>query len=164
MMGFTTLFGFKPCLNDKKFKIVEQGIDNDNAKKIDKIGIAISVSFDNMDTWSKNNCSNMLEIPIRTAVTSESKYVANTFSIQDFLLNSPIIKSLDVLAIKGPLRLPLNDSKAGTIKIKTKKLSNGSIKSVKTIPARILPIMETVSEGKTSLTSLFESFLSMNYH
>lgn len=61
------------------------------------------------------------------------------------------MKSLDVLAIKGPLRLPLNDNNAGMININIEKLSKGRIKSVRTIPAAIPPTSETISEGRVSL-------------
>lgn len=64
----------------------------------------------------------MLIHPIKRAVTSERQSVANTFSNQLFLLNSPIIRSLEVLAIKGPLIFPRSERRAGTNKISAIKL------------------------------------------
>jgi len=81
-------------------------------------------------------------------VTIESESVASIFSNKLCLLNSPTIKSREVLAIYGPLILPLKDNNAGIIRIKTIKLLNGSIKSKSRIPARIPPIIEMISEGK----------------
>ncbi len=88
------------------------------------------------------------------AVIIESIIVANTFSAQDLLEKSPIIKSRVVLAMKGPLISPLRESNAGTINIKIRKLLKGRIKNERTIPARRAPIMEMISEGKISLMSL----------
>ena len=84
----------------------------------------------------------------------ESMYVAKTFSIQDLFEKSPITRSRDVLAMNGPLKLPLRDKRAGIINIKTIKLSKGRIKSDKTIPANRSPTIETISDGKVSLTIL----------
>ncbi|MBA7545608.1 hypothetical protein ES705_37977 [subsurface metagenome] len=89
--------------------------------------------------------------PIKIAVTIERAYVANTFSNQDLREKLPIIKSLDVLAINGPLKLPLKDKRAGIIKIKTKKLLKGKIKIESIKPAKISPIMDIISEGRVSL-------------
>ncbi len=94
------------------------------------------------------------KIPMKNAVIIESEYVARTFSNHDFLENAPIIKSRDVLAINGPLKLPLRDKRAGTINIKTRKLANRIIKSDRIIPARRSPTIETTSDGKVSLTIL----------
>ena len=41
-MGFTTLFGSKPRLNARKFKIVEHGIEIDNVNTIEITGITIN--------------------------------------------------------------------------------------------------------------------------
>ena len=84
----------------------------------------------------------------------ESMYVAKTFSIQDLFEKFPITRSRDVLAMNGPLKLPLRDKRAGIINIKTIKLSKGRIKSDKTIPAKRSPTIETISDGKVSLTIL----------
>ena len=92
--------------------------------------------------------------PIEKAVIIESVYVANTFSIQDLFEKSPMMKSREVLAIKGPLKFPLNDKRAGINNIKTRKLSKGIIKSESTIPAKRSPIMDTISDGTVSLTIL----------
>ena len=92
------------------------------------------------------------KIPIKKAVIIERVYVARTFSIHDLFEKLPITRSRDVLAMKGPLKLPLRDNKAGIINNKTIKLSKGKIKSDKTIPARRSPTMETISDGKVSLT------------
>ncbi len=96
----------------------------------------------------------MLKTPIANAVNNDKDNVANTFSNHDFLLNSPIMKSLEVRAINGPLKLPLRDNKAGIIRINKRKLLNEIIKRESTIPARISPTMETISDGKVSLMIL----------
>ncbi len=92
-----------------------------------------------------------VNIPIKIAVIIDRTYVANTFSNQDLREKLPIIKSREVLAINGPLKLPLKDRRAGIIKIKIKKLVKGKIKIESTTPAKISPIIETTSEGKVSL-------------
>jgi hypothetical protein len=89
-----------------------------------------------------------------SAVSIDKDRVAKTFSNHDFLLNSPIIRSREVRAIKGPLKLPLRDNNAGIIKINRRKLLKETIKRERTIPARISPTMETISEGKVSLMIL----------
>ena len=89
--------------------------------------------------------------PIKNAVIIERIYVANTFSNQDLLEKLPIIKSREVLAINGPLKLPLKDKRAGIIRIKTGKLLKGRIKIESTMPAKISPIIDIISEGKVSL-------------
>ena len=81
----------------------------------------------------------------------ERKYVANTFSNQDLREKLPIMKFLDVLAINGPLKLPLKDRRAGIIRIKTWKLLKGRIKIESTKPAKISPIIDIISEGKVCL-------------
>lgn len=91
---------------------------------------------------------------MKIAVIIAKINVANTFSIHDLLVKSPIIRSREVLAIKGPLKFPLNERRAGIINISARKLSNGKIKTERIIPARISPIMDTVSDGKVSLTIL----------
>ncbi len=96
----------------------------------------------------------MLKTPIANAVNNDKDNVANTFSNHDFLLNSPIMKSLEVRAINGPLKLPLRESKAGIIRINRRKLLNETIKRESTIPAKISPTMETISDGNVSLTIL----------
>ena len=107
----------------------------------------------------------ILRIPITIAVIKASTYVANMFSAHDFKLNSPIIKSLEVLAIKGPLKFPLSESKAGIIRISIRKLSKEIIKIERTIPAKISPTIETISDGKVSLTILvFVSRASICHH
>jgi hypothetical protein len=108
--------------------------------------------------------SKILNAPIAMAVKNASVKVAATFSNHDFLLNSPMIKSREVLAIKGPLKLPLSDNKAGMINIKRIKLSNGIIRSESIIPAKISPIIDTISEGNVCLTILSLSFLASIYH
>jgi hypothetical protein len=62
-----------------------------------------------------------------------------------------MMRSLAVLAINGPDKLPLKDNNAGTIIIKTMKLLKGKIKISKIIPAIISPKIETISEGKVSI-------------
>ncbi|MBA7531637.1 hypothetical protein ES705_23852 [subsurface metagenome] len=107
----------------------------------------------------------MLRIPIVIAVIKASTYVANMFSNHDFKLKSPIIKSLEVLAIKGPLKFPLSESKASIIRISIRKLSKVTIKIERTIPAKISPTIETISDGKVSLTILpFVSRASIYHH
>jgi len=107
----------------------------------------------------------MLNNPIAIAVIKASAYMASTFSNHDFKLNSPIIKSLDVLAIKGLLKFPLSESKAGIIRISIRKLSKETIKIERTIPAKIFPTIETISDGKASLTILpFVSRASICHH
>lgn len=102
--------------------------------------------------------------PIKIAVIIERVYVANTFSNQDLREKLPIIKSRDVLAINGPLKLPLKDKRAGTIRIKTTKLLKGKIKIERTKPAKMSPIIDMISEGKTSLIIFpLESWVSI-YH
>ena len=96
----------------------------------------------------------MLKTPIASAVNNDRANVAKTFSNHDFLLNSPIMKSLEVRAINGPLKLPLRESKAGIIRINRRKLLNETIRRESTIPARISPTMETISDGNVSLTIL----------
>jgi hypothetical protein len=96
----------------------------------------------------------ILKIPIANAVNNDRDRVARTFSNHDFLLNSPIIKSREVRAMKGPLKFPLRDNKAGIIKINKRKLLNETINRERTIPARISPTMETISDGKVSLMIL----------
>ena len=96
----------------------------------------------------------ILNAPIANAVNNDNNNVANTFSSQDFLLNSPIIKSLEVRAMKGPLKLPLRDNSAGMIRINKRKLLNETIKRESMIPARISPTIETISDGNVSLTIL----------
>ena len=91
---------------------------------------------------------------MKIAVIIAKINVANTFSIHDLLVKSPIIKSREVLAIKGPLKFPLNERRAGIININARKLSNGKIKTERIIPARISPIIDIVSDGKVSLTIL----------
>lgn len=91
---------------------------------------------------------------MKIAVIIERVYVARTFSIQDLLEKLPITRSRDVLAMNGPLKLPLKDRRAGIINNKTRKLSKGRIKSDKTIPANRSPTIETTSDGKVSLIIL----------
>ena len=99
---------------------------------------------------------------MKIAVIIAKINVANTFSIHDLLEKSPIIRSRDVLAIKGPLKFPLNERRAGIININARKLSNGKIKIERIIPARISPIIDNVSDGKVSLTILpLESWVSI---
>jgi hypothetical protein len=90
--------------------------------------------------------------PMKKAVIIERLYVAKTFSNHDFLEKLPIIKSRDVLAINGPLKLPLNDRRAGIISNNARKLLNGKIRIESTNPAKRSPTIETISEGKVSLT------------
>jgi len=96
----------------------------------------------------------ILKAPIAYAVINDKDRVANTFSSQDFLLNSPIMKSLEVRAMNGPLKLPLRDNRAGIMRINKRKLLNETINRDSTIPAKRSPTMETNSEGKVSLTIL----------
>jgi len=104
-----------------------------------------------------------LNNPIKIAVIIERVYVANTFSNQDLREKLPIIKSREVLAINGPLKLPLKDKRAGIIKIKTKKLSKGKIKIESIKPANISPIIDITSDGKVSLIIFpLESLDSIN--
>ena len=89
--------------------------------------------------------------PINIAVIIERVYVANTFSNRDLREKLPIMKSLDVLAMNGPLKLPLKDRRAGIISIKIRKLLKGRIKIESIKPAKISPIIDIISEGKVSL-------------
>ncbi len=148
------MFGSSPRLNAKKFKNVEQGIEIVKVKAIETTGITISKMIGKIYSFINIKLRRMLKTPIANAVNNAKDNVANTFSNHDFLLNSPIIKSREVLAINGPLKLPLRESKAGTIKINKRKLSNETINRDSTIPARISPTMETISEGNVSLTIL----------
>lgn len=91
---------------------------------------------------------------MKIAVIIAKTNVANTFSIHDRLVKTPIIKSREVLAIKGPLKFPLNERRAGIININARKLSNGKIKKERIIPARMSPIIDIASDGKVSLTIL----------
>lgn len=57
------------------------------------------------------------------------------------------------------------ESKAGTMRIKIEKLSKPKIKSDKIIPARRSPMIETISEGNTSLMTFpLVSCFSINHH
>ncbi len=96
-----------------------------------------------------------VKTPIKIAVIIERTYVANTFSNQDLREKVPIMRSLDVLAINGPLKLPRRERRAGTIKIKIKKLLKGKIKIESTKPAKISPIIDMTSDGKVCLISFF---------
>jgi hypothetical protein len=98
--------------------------------------------------------NNIEKIPIIIAVIIANRKVAKVFSIQDFLEKFPIMRSREVLAIKGPLRFPLNERSAGIIKIRAIKESKGIIKRERIIPAKISPIIETDSDGKVSLIIL----------
>jgi len=80
--------------------------------------------------------------------------VAKIFSNQDLLEKFPIIRSREVLAIKGPLRFPLKERSAGIIRMRATNESKGIIKSERIIPANISPIIETDSDGKVSLIIL----------
>lgn len=131
---------------------MEQGIEIDNVNTIDMIGIRIKDIIGRMNNLKKARFKIIEKKPMNKPVIIESVYVAKTFSIQDLLEKAPIIKSREVLAIKGPLKLPLNDKSAGIINIKTRKLSNGKISSERTIPAKISPIIDISSDGKVSLT------------
>ena len=90
--------------------------------------------------------------PINIAVIIERVNVASTFSPHVLPEKFPIIMSRDVLAMKGPLKLPLRVSRAGIINIRTRKLLNGNIKKVRTNPAKRSPKIEIISDGKVSLT------------
>ena len=121
---------------------------------IEITGIKIRIYTGKVKVCNNIMFNRMLRKPIRMAVTIERDKVASMFSSQLFLLNSPIIKSLAVLAINGPLILPLKDNNAGMIRINIAKLLNGRINNESRIPARTPPIIETNSEGKVSLTIL----------
>jgi len=103
----------------------------------------------------KNKKFNKIEkIPIIIAVIIANRKVARVFSIQDLLEKFPIMRSREVLAIKGPLRFPLNERSAGMIRIRAIKESKGIIKRERIMPAKISPIIETDSDGKVSLIIL----------
>ena len=61
-----------------------------------------------------------------------------------------MIKSREVRAINGALKLPLRDSKAGIIRINKRKLLKETIKRDSTIPANKSPTIETISDGNGS--------------
>jgi len=134
------------------FNPVEQGIDIVSVNKIEIMGIKIRSEIGKVIVWNNNIFKKMLSNPIKNAVTIDRVKVASIFSNKALPLNSPTIKSREVLAINGLLIFPLNDNNAGMIRIKTKKLLNGSIKRESRIPARTPPIIEMISEGKVSLT------------
>jgi len=94
----------------------------------------------------------ILKIPINIAVIKPKTYVAKVFSNQVLRLNSPIIKSLAVLDMKGAVMFPLNENNGGMINISREKLLKGNIKRVRIIPAKISPRIETISDGNVSLT------------
>lgn len=93
-------------------------------------------------------------MPIKIAVIIDKEYVAKTFWIKDFKLKTPIMRSLAVLAIYGLEILPLRLKRAGIIKIRIEKLLKGNINKERIKPARIEPIMLTISDGNASLTIL----------
>ncbi len=133
---------------------MEQGIEMESVNKIVIVGIKIKYKIGRINNLKKTKFKIREKKPIKKAVMIESEYVARTFSSQDLLENAPITKSREVLAIKGPLKLPLRDKRAGIINIKTIKLAKRIIKSERIIPAKISPMIETISDGKVSLTIL----------
>jgi hypothetical protein len=124
----------------------------DKVNMIEIIGMRIKCKIGRIDNLKKAKFNIREKRPIKNAVIIESKYVARTFSIQDLLENAPITKSREVLAMNGPLKLPLRDKRAGTINIKTRKLVNCIITSDRIIPAKISPMIDIISDGKVSLT------------
>jgi hypothetical protein len=131
---------------------VEVGIEMAKLKRIEITGIAMKSKKVNVCTLKMNKFRKKLATPINTDVMSDKNKVANTFCIQLPVLKSPMIKSLLVRAIKGPLIFPRKERIAGTIKMIAEKLSKGIIKMVRISPAQIDPIMEMVSDGTVSLT------------
>jgi len=121
---------------------------------IDITGMRIKNGIGRIDNLKKARFKRREKMPIKKAVIIESEYVAKTFSNHDLLENAPITKSREVLAMNGPLKLPLKDKRAGTINIKTRKLAKRIIKSDRIIPAKRSPTIETISDGKVSLTIL----------
>lgn len=95
----------------------------ESAKMIEIIGIRMKYPIGRIVNLKKAKFKIIEKIPIKNAVISERVYVARAFSSHDLRDNVPITKSREVLAIKGPLKLPLRDKRAGIINIKTKKLS-----------------------------------------
>ena len=150
MIGPTTLFGSKPYLKAIIFKKVEHGTDIESVNKIEITGRKNNVVIVN-DNPIRNAFSNIAAIPIMLDVANDNVNVANMFSDQDLKLNSPIIRSREVLAIKGPLIFPRIDNKAGIMRMRMGKLSKFKIKIDNMTPARRSPMMETISEGNTSL-------------
>ena len=134
--------------------MVDIGIVMDKVNKIEIMGIKIRISKGRREILIKKIFIIIPNIPINKAVIIDNVSVADTFSIQDFLLSPPIIKSFDVRAINGPEIFPLKDNKAGIISIRIIKLLKGKINRISIIPAKISPIIETISEGNVSLTIL----------
>lgn len=144
--------------------MVELGIEIEIVNMIEMIGIRINISIGKIKILIIKIFNIIQNTPIKKPVTKDKANVANVFSNNDFLLNSPIMKSLEVLAIKGPLRFPLRDNKAGTIIIKKRKLLKGNINIKSIIPAKISPMMEIISEVNVSLMILLfplDSFCSI---
>ena len=150
--------GSIPNLKARRLRITEVGIEMVKVIKMESKGIPSSVKIGIKVNLIRNKFNKIVAIPIREAVTIEREKVAKILCNKFHLLNSPTIKSRDVLAMKGPLKLPLKERRAGIIRIKRIKLSNGRIKTVRTIPASISPTIEIISEGNVCLTIFpFES-------
>jgi hypothetical protein len=133
---------------------VEIGIDIDKFRIIEITGIAIKKLRGKASTLKNKIFRKKLMIPIRIEVIIDKIRVANIFCSHVPLLKSPIMRSFPVLAMKGPLILPLKERMAGTIKMSTEKDLKGNINIVRITPAKIEPIMEMISEGKVSLIIL----------
>jgi hypothetical protein len=128
------------------------------------IGIRMKWRVGSIANLKKKKFKRREKMPMKKAVIIESEYVARTFSNHDLLENAPITKSREVLAINGPLKLPLRDNRAGTIKIRTRKLAKCIIKSDRIIPAKRSPTIETISDGKVSLIILPLESCDTIYH
>ena len=87
-----------------------------------KIGMLMRYAGPKRDILNRTLFNKIVKNPINTAVIMDKVYVARTFSVHDFLLNSPRIMSFDVLAMNGPLIFPLRDNKAGIINMRMRKL------------------------------------------
>jgi hypothetical protein len=164
MIGPTTLLGSNPYLKANMFKRVEHGIVINSVSKIEMIGKKNRIISFNSNLI-KNVLSRIAAIPIRLEVAKEKLNVASTFSNHDLKLNSPIMISLEVLAIKGPLTFPRIESNAGIMSIRIGKLVKFKIKIDRMVPPRRSPIIETISEGNTSLITFpLESCFSIGHH
>jgi hypothetical protein len=162
--GPTTLLGFNPYLKTNIFNIVELGIVIDNVNKIEIIGKKNKIIGFNSSPINKA-LSKIAATPIILDVAKDKLKVAKTFSNHDLTLNSPMIISLEVLAMKGPLTFPRIESKAGIMRIKIGKLVNFKIKIVRMMPPKRSPRIEAISEGNTSLITFpLVSCFSINHH
>ncbi len=164
MIGPTTLLGSNPYLKANMFKRVEHGTVINSVIKIEMIGKKNRVISFNSNLI-KNVLSRIAAIPIMLDVVKDKLNVASAFSSHDLKLNSPIMISLEVLAMNGPLTFPRIESNAGIMSIRIGKLEKFKIKIDRMVPPRRSPIIETISEGNTSLITFpLESCFSISYH